>query len=62
MSLRYEKKKKMIVFDHLSPSSPSLKGKYEYYGPDFTYDGFSFKKGIWHYRKNLEMRNDGNRK
>ena len=57
MSLRYEKGKKMIVFDHLSPSSPSAKGQYRYYGPDFTYDGYRFKKGIWKYQRNLEMRN-----
>jgi len=57
MLLRYEKKKKMIVFDHLSPTSPSAKGQFQYYGPDFTYDGFYFKKGIWNYRKNLDLRN-----
>lgn len=57
MLLRYEKSKKMIVFDHLSPTSPSAKGQFQYYGPDFTYDGFYFKKGIWYYRKNLDLRN-----
>ncbi len=62
MLLRYEKKKKMIVFDHLSPSSPSLKGQYQHYGPDFTYDGYQFKKGLWHYKSNLDMRNPGERK
>ncbi|MBL0341979.1 MAG: hypothetical protein IPP71_14245 [Bacteroidetes bacterium] len=62
MLLRYEKKKKMIVFDHLSPSSPSLKGQYRYYGPDFTYDAYHFKKGFWNYRKNLEMRNSNDSK
>jgi len=62
MSLKYDKKKKMILFDHLSPSSPSLKGQYRYYGPDFTYDGFQFKKGIWNYKSNLELRNPGEKK
>ncbi len=57
MLMRYDKKKKMIVFDHLSPSSSSVKGQYQYYGPDFTYDGYYFKKGIWYYRKNLDLRN-----
>ncbi len=57
MLLRYDEHKRMIVFDHLSPSSPGLKGNYEHYGPDFTYDGYRFKKGLWQLRKNLEMNN-----
>ncbi|MBL7915546.1 MAG: hypothetical protein JNL49_10925, partial [Bacteroidia bacterium] len=55
--LRYEEKKKMFVFDHLSPASPSAKGQFRYYGPDFTYDGYRFKKGLWYYKSNLDMRN-----
>lgn len=58
MMLKYHQKKKMIVFDHLSPTSPSAKGQYRYYGPDFTYDGFYFRKGMWNYRKNLDLRNE----
>jgi hypothetical protein len=57
MLLRYDKKKRMLVFDHLSPSSPSLKGNFSSYGPDFTYDGYRFRKGKWIYRKNLDLRN-----
>ena len=62
MSLRYDKKKKMILFDHLSASSPSMKGQYKAYGPDFTYDGLQFKKGTWIYKSNLDLRNPGQRK
>jgi hypothetical protein len=62
MLLRYDKKKKMIVFDHLSPSSPSGKGQYRLYGPDFTYDGLQFKKGVWNYKSNLDLRNPNERK
>lgn len=57
MLLRHEKSKKMIVFDHLSPSNPSLKGQFSSYGPDFTYDGYCFKKGKWLYRSNLDLKN-----
>ncbi|MFN5325003.1 MAG: hypothetical protein ACK5C5_08805 [Bacteroidota bacterium] len=57
MLLRYEASKKMIVFDHLSPSSPALKGQYSSYGPDFTYDGYFFKKGKWIYKSNLDLKN-----
>lgn len=57
MLLRYDNRMKMLVFDHLSPANPSLKGNFSSYGPDFTYDGYRFKKGKWIYRKNLDLRN-----
>jgi hypothetical protein len=57
MSLQYNDNMKMIVFDHLSPSKPSLKGQYEFYGPDFTYDGLKWEKGIWVYYSNIEITN-----
>lgn len=57
MILRYDQQKKMIVFDHLSPSKPSLEGKYEFYGPDFTYDGLKFEKGTWVHYPNIEITN-----
>ena len=57
MTLRYHENKKMIIYDHLSPSNPDLKGKYEYYGPDMTYDALKFKKGKWELLKNIEIGN-----
>ncbi len=47
MLLRYEKKENIIVFAHLVPLNPVLKGRYEHYVPDGTYDYFTFKKGFW---------------
>jgi len=57
MSLQYNENMKMIVFDHLSPSKPSLNGQYEFYGPDFTYDGLKWENGIWVYHSNIEITN-----
>ncbi|MBA7588034.1 hypothetical protein ES708_30082 [subsurface metagenome] len=57
MSLRYNKDAKMIVFDHLSPSNASLQGNYEFYGPDFSYDGLTFEKGIWVHYENIVITN-----
>lgn len=62
MSLKYHSKKKMIVFDHLSPPNPALKGDYKQYGPDFTYDGLKFKKGTWQHLRNLDMRTEPEKK
>ena len=57
MSLQYNDTMKMIVFDHLSPSKPSLTDQYEFYGPDFTYDGLKWEKGIWVYYSNIDVTN-----
>ena len=55
MSLRYDKNLKMIIWDHLSPSKQELEGNFEYYGPDLTYDGFIFEKGIWNFISDVNL-------
>jgi len=57
MSLKHNKDLNMIIFDHLSPSKPSYKGHFMYYGPDFSYDGLEFKDGIWHEIRDVDVRN-----
>jgi len=57
MSLRYDKALKMIIWDHLSPSKPELEGHYEYYGPDLTFDGYVFTKGIFKLIKDIQIIN-----
>jgi hypothetical protein len=47
MSLRYEENYKRIIFDHLSPESPNLKGFYAYYIPDLSYDAFVLDGTKW---------------
>ncbi len=58
MSLRYVENEKAIIYDHLSPSNDNLKGQYEYYGPDFTYDAFHFKRGKWILTELFQAKND----
>jgi hypothetical protein len=55
MSLKYDERQKMIVFDHLAPPSPLYTGNYTYYGPDFTYDGFKFENNKWVYYPNINF-------
>ncbi|MCD4793564.1 MAG: hypothetical protein K8R54_10045 [Bacteroidales bacterium] len=55
MTLRYDKDFEMIIWDHLSPSKQELVGHYEYYGPDMTYDGFIFEKGIWKFISDVDL-------
>jgi len=57
MLLHYDSRLGMIVFDHLSPSHPRYEGIYQFYGPDSSYDGFAFYNGMWHLKKDLDVRN-----
>ena len=57
MVLVYDPEYKRIIFDHLSPAKPELEGQYQYYGSDFTYDGFKFRKGKWEFEEMLDPRN-----
>ena len=57
MLLRYVPENNTIVFDHLAPPDPKLKGKHSSYGPDLTYSGYKLKNGRWVYVDNLDLRN-----
>jgi hypothetical protein len=57
MSLKYNKNLKMIIYDHLSPSKPSYKDHYMFYGPDFSYDGLEFRNGTWNEIRDVDVRN-----
>lgn len=58
MLLNYESAENRIIFDHLAPPDPNLKGKFELYGPDFSYDGFKLLNGRWKFSSDLELKND----
>jgi hypothetical protein len=57
MSLKWNDKMNMIVFDHLSPAKPSYEGNYQFYGPDLSFDGLRFVKGIWECMEEIDVRN-----
>lgn len=57
ITLTYNPKLNMIVFDHLSPVANRYEGMREYYGADFSYDGFSFENGKWQIKEDLDARN-----
>jgi hypothetical protein len=57
MSLLYNENLKMIVYDHLSPAKPSYAGNYQFYGPDFSYDGFKFIDNHWVLFEDIDVRN-----
>lgn len=57
ITLSYDPSAKRIIFDHLSPIEPGYKDLRVYYGPDFTYDAYNLKKGIWSLEENIDARN-----
>jgi hypothetical protein len=57
MSLNYDEKRKRIIFDHLSPIEEGLKGQFQFYAPDLSYDALKFKKGKWQHIENIDARN-----
>jgi hypothetical protein len=57
MSLKWNNKMDMIVYDHLSPAKPSYEGNYQFYGPDLSFDGLRFDKGIWESVEDIDARN-----
>jgi hypothetical protein len=58
MTLEYNISMEKVVFDHLSPSRPSLQGEYQFYGPDFSYDALFFEDGIWMHQTDVQITNE----
>lgn len=46
-----------IVFDHLAPFTPANEGDHRYYGPDYSFDSYSFTGSEWIFRLNVDIRN-----
>jgi hypothetical protein len=57
MSLRF-RSDNSIVFDHLVPFTPSKKDNHEFYGPDYSFDAYNYKDGIWKLVINIDVRNE----
>jgi len=58
MTLRWDEKMNVIVWDHLAPKEYKYKGMYQFYGPDFTYDGLKFEKRTWIFFDNIVVTNE----
>ncbi|MEJ6617032.1 MAG: hypothetical protein QNL61_08990 [Crocinitomicaceae bacterium] len=59
MALNYDEGRKRIIFDHLSPESPTLKNYKSYYVPDMSYDAFEFDDGKWVLEEDVIGTNSG---
>ncbi|TCD18099.1 hypothetical protein EZ456_21900 [Pedobacter psychrodurus] len=60
MTLKTDMKAGMIVFDHLASFDSEIKGKFEYYGSDGTFDGFKIIGGKLKLQEDITLNNDPN--
>ena len=60
MSLKYESDRERIIFDHLSPESPSMKKFRSFYVPDMSYDAYILEANKWILKEDVIGVNKGN--
>jgi len=62
VSLKYDSRQKMIIFNQLVPMQPDLEGQREFYIPLLEFDALEWKKRKWRYVQNVDARiSDGNK-
>ncbi|SFG79931.1 hypothetical protein SAMN04489864_102315 [Pedobacter insulae] len=58
MTLIWDKKVNMIVFDHLVPYEPKMTGNFEFYGSDLTFDAYPIVWGKLSLSENVALKNE----
>ena len=56
MSLKF-RSGKSVVFDHLVPLPTGTKGELQSFGAEYSFDSYTFKKGIWKFERDVDVRN-----
>lgn len=56
--VKWSDNEKMIIMDHLTPPDASMKGMWQFYGPDFSYDGLSWEKGKFRLQAGIEVKSN----
>jgi hypothetical protein len=62
VSLRYDEKKKQIIFNKLVPLEPDLEGLPEFYIPLLEFSGLTWKRGKWFFVEDVDARMDDGKK
>ncbi len=57
MTLTYDRKVQMIVFDHLVPIDPEMTGRYEYYAGDSSFDAYKINYSKLSLVENVPLKN-----
>jgi len=58
MTLIWDKKVNMIVFDHLAPYEPKMAGNFEFYGSDLSFDAYKVTWGKLSLSENVPLKNE----
>jgi hypothetical protein len=56
VSLRYDERKKRIVFNQLVPMQPDLEGMYAFYIPILEFNAFEWKRRKWVFIEDVEVK------
>lgn len=62
MTLRYNEKEQLLVYDHLIPESPAAEGIPEFYFPDGSFDGFRLENERWIFVPDVDARRGKDKK
>ena len=57
-SIKYDEQRKQIIFDNLVASNKELEGLYEYYTPEGTFNGYTYKNGKWLLEEDVDARSN----
>ncbi len=58
MGLGFEEKEQRIVYDNLTPINQDLKGQYQFYGPDGSYNALEWEKGKWMLEADIQVKGE----
>ncbi len=58
MTLKFERKLNLIVFDHLAPYEPSMLNNYEYYVADLTFNAYKLNSDKLALVENVDLKNE----
>lgn len=54
-TVRWNEEAEMVIMDHLAPPEPKMKGLYQMYGPDFSYDGLYWEDDWYHLKNGVDF-------
>lgn len=60
MTLYYDKNTNQICFDHLAPFDPEMKGNFEFYGSDSTFDAYLINYYKFALKQDVDLKNAPN--
>jgi len=60
MNLSKDQQGNRIIMDHLAPNRPDLADQFAFYGPDLSYDAFSWDGQGWFFERDIDAKGNVN--